>query len=199
MGENVGRAMAKPLLDKLGGEGGDGRRGEHGHSEERVVQKSRLGPNPLSTNAPGRTPVTPRHSHPTWQQFHFPPTLVSTQILSSRKATRPTVHKKYYSDGTDQQIAALSPHAAVSQSGPQGPIPRDYRCFATVVCFAGYSVSNGAKQWASKVTEDLQKLAEPRWAFRLTKGLGRSSRKFSRVLHLMVTSEPVRSSDGGVF
>ena len=68
MDENVGGAVTKPLLDKLGGGRGDGRRGEHGQSEERVVRKSRLGPNSLSQQmrlAGHRTPLS--HSHPTWQ------------------------------------------------------------------------------------------------------------------------------------
>jgi len=64
MGENVGGAVAKPLFDKLGGGRGNGRRGEHGHSEERVVRKSRLGPTPSQTNAPDRTPDTPQPQPP---------------------------------------------------------------------------------------------------------------------------------------
>ena len=68
MGENVGEAMAKPLLDKLGGGEGGGRWGEHGQSEERVVRKSRLGRNSLSQQmrqAGHRTPSS--HSHSTWR------------------------------------------------------------------------------------------------------------------------------------
>jgi hypothetical protein len=64
MDENVGEAMAKPLLDKLGGGKGweVGRtRTERGTCCAEVKTWSKL---PLSTNAPDRTPDTPEPQPP---------------------------------------------------------------------------------------------------------------------------------------
>ena len=61
--------MAKPLLDKLGG-GRGWEVGGHGHSEERVEQKSRLGRNSLSQQMRQLGLRTlPDHSHPTWRSI----------------------------------------------------------------------------------------------------------------------------------
>ena len=61
MDENVGDAMTKPLLDKLGGgEGGTGN-GKDTDTARNVLSGSQdFGPNSLSqTNPSGRTPDTP--------------------------------------------------------------------------------------------------------------------------------------------
>jgi len=84
MGENVGGAMTKPLLDKLGGGRGNGRRGEHGHSEERVVRKSRLGPVPsLNKCARQDTGHPLATATPRGDQFLSLQTFVSAFIPSS--------------------------------------------------------------------------------------------------------------------
>jgi len=123
MDENVGEAVTKPLLDKLGGGRGDGRRGEHGQSEERVVRKSRLGPNSLSQQmrlAGHRTPLS--HSHPTWPQF---------SLALSRKFVSFSLHKnlfKLYKESTDARksdrgIAVSSPEKTQPPSGAPGSYP----------------------------------------------------------------------------
>lgn len=190
--------MAKPLLDKLGG-GRGWEVGGHGHSEERVEQKSRLGRNSLSQQMRQlglRTP--PDHSHPTWRSISPPKnTRLDTDSFPSRR-TYSTFHTKHRSKGTGRRITALSPQTTASHSGPRGPVSRDRRCFATVVRSAGYLVSIGAKQSPSNVGGGLQKPEIPCYVLWFTNGLERPSRKFSRVLHLMVTSELV-SINGGVF
>jgi len=66
--ERRGELWRGRCLTSQAGEGGNGRRGEHGHSEERVVRKSRLGPNSLSQQmhkAGPRTPSQPQPLHVT--------------------------------------------------------------------------------------------------------------------------------------
>jgi hypothetical protein len=61
MGENVGDAMTKPLLDKLGGEEEGTGNGKDTDTVRNVLSGSQdLSPNSLSqTNPSGRTPDTP--------------------------------------------------------------------------------------------------------------------------------------------
>ena len=90
--------MTKPLLDKLGGGRGDGRWGEHGQSEERVVRKSRLGPNSLSQQmrqTGHRTLLS--HSHPTWPQISLPPSKTHAPAQISFLSTR--AHSTTYKEG----------------------------------------------------------------------------------------------------
>ena len=182
--------MAKPLLDKLGGGKWGGRRGEHGQSEERVVRKSRLGPNSLSnkcarqdTGHPSATAIPRGRKFPSLQNICLDVNFFSFGEnpfghFSKNIATRNWVEKLLHCCHRHRPVKAVL----------RGPIPRDHDCIATVVRSAGiYRV----KQSARKATGDLQKLAGPCCAFWFTKGLGRSSHEFSRMLHLVVTSEPV--------
>ena len=139
------------------------------------------------------TTATPRGA-----QFRYSKnTRLDTDSFPSRRTYSP-FHTEHRSKGTGRRITALSPQTTVSHSGPRGPVSRDRRCFATVVRSAGYLVSIGAKQSPSNVGGGLQKPEIPCYVLWFTNGLERLSRKFSRVLHLMVTSELV-SINGGVF
>jgi len=147
MDENVGGTMTKPLLDKLGGGRGNGRRGEHGHSEERVVRKSRLGPTPSLNKCAGQDTGHPLATA-------TPP---GGQFLSLKNArlrldsfflngNYSTVYNENRYKESAQEIVALLPQSAFNRDAPRGPTPRDLRCFATVVCSVGHLVSNGVKQ-----------------------------------------------------
>ena len=136
------------------------------------------------------TTATPRGT-----QFRHPKTPASTRILSPREG--PIRH--FTQNTALWEPAGESLRCRHRQhSGPRGLVSRDLRCFATVVRSAGYLVSIGAKQSPSYVGGGLQKPEIPCYVLWFTNGLERLSRKFSRVLHLMVTSELV-SINGGVF
>ena len=106
--------MTKPLLDKLGGGRGNGRRGEHGHSEERVVRKSRLVPTPsLNKCARQDTGHPLATATPRGEQF------LSTQNICLRldsfllKGTYPTVLQRISLQG----ICPGNRYAVATDSG----------------------------------------------------------------------------------
>ena len=68
MDENVGRAMAKPLLGKPGGGRGNGRRGENTDTVKNVLCGSQdldQTPSLKQMRQTGHRTL-PGHSHPTW-------------------------------------------------------------------------------------------------------------------------------------
>jgi hypothetical protein len=171
--------------------------GEHGHSEERVVWRSSLGPNlPLSTNAPDRTPDTPQPQPPhVAANFAFSKYFCLAADSFSRSVYS-TVCKEYYCRGTGRGNYCVVA-TDIGQSRRSSGVPYHVTTRASKPLFVP-RVATRYPTGSNKAQAKSLVACRPSLCVRVTtyERLGWSSHKFSRVLHLMGTPKLGRSPNG---